>query len=92
MVAVAALAVLAPPCRIAIPAVLSDQMNLCAAKIAVQRTKQHIFEVFDAISGNLACVSGALLDGNIFFRGSPEGPAEYRHVMFEPKADIGIVI
>src|SRR5690606_35627318 len=90
--AMPSLTIFASPSRIGCPAILSDQMNLCAADIAVKRAKQHIFEIFDARLGNLACISAALLNGEKFLCDLPKGPVEYRHIMFEPKAHISVVV
>lgn len=42
--------------------------------------------------GNLASISAALLNDKKFFGDLPKGPVEYRHVMLEPKAHIGVVV
>jgi hypothetical protein len=90
--AVSACPVLASPCRILLPAIRPDEVNLCAADKAVKRAKQHIFEIFDPRGGNLACVGAALLHGDILLRHFPKRTIEHGMVMLEQNADFSVFI
>ncbi|MCY1175345.1 hypothetical protein D9M73_155780 [compost metagenome] len=85
-------AVLAPPQRIFRPAFLTDQVNLGAADIGVERPVDLVPDIHRSRLADLASLRAPLLCVCVFLCHLRKGPIEYGNVVLHPKANIGILI
>ena len=92
MLAKAPFARLAPPRRVLIPAVLSDQVDLGRAAIGVERRTDDRLTSPPARVGDLAGRPAALLVLDVFRRDLAEGAVEDRNIVLDAEAQVGALI
>jgi hypothetical protein len=74
------------------PSILARPNGIVRCRHSGQAHQAAHFEIFDARGGNLACVSAALLRGDIFLRDFPKGAVEHGMIVFEQNANFWVFV